>query len=809
MFVLRACHGWTASKVCSNMWWYLLLLTFCTKTIGVFGLNASAIISGEACPLNTYQCANGKCILTALVCDGEDNCGDSSDENIEACKAIPRCTPSEFRCNSGQCIPKTWSCDNEKDCSDGSVEEPSICVMEICGSNQFTCATIRECIPQTWVCDGHIDCSDGSDEQACNDSCHSDEFTCGNGKCIAIRFVCDDDDDCGDGSDEVKCPPEICQPPSRFRCADDNCVLTQWTCDGDIDCPDGSDEWNCPPIPKRISTCNASEFECKDRETCLPRRWVCDGNRDCPDGSDESPGFCPRSQIVCRLDQFVCESQDCIPGVLYCDGNEDCPDGSDEVNCVRPKPVCDAREFDCGGATCIPMSKVCDNNPDCPNLEDEPINRCGINECAQNNGGCTQKCVDTPVGYYCDCENGYKLINNTFCEDIDECLVPGACSQICINKNGTFKCECHSGYTRIPTDITRCKATEGHPSLLIATMSDIVKISLSHLKIVTIVKDTEFAVALDYHFKTGMVFWSHFVRRKIYKSPIDDGGQQPVAIGDMRVKTEGLAVDWIYNRLYWTDADKKHIELSDLQGGMRKIIIGDKLDEPRAIAVNPLDGWMYWTDVGKEPKIERAGMDGSHRQTIVSNDVVWPNGLTLDFVHNRLYWVDAQLHTISSCNYDGSARRVILFSTNFLRQPFSITTFEDWIYWTDWETHVVYRANKFNGNRLQAIAQWYQFQHVTVIQTHHSYRQPDGVNYCSHVHCSHWCLPAPQINPNSPKISCSCPSGLQLMPDNQTCAEDGVKTYKDLSNSSSADESGTTGKTNSDISSSTDDSGTT
>lgn len=52
---------------------------------------------------------------------------------------------------------------------------------------------------------------------------------------------------------------------------------------------------------------------------------------------------------------------------------------------------------------------------------------------------------------------------------------------------------------------------------------------------------------------------------------------------------------------------------------------------------------MYWTDWGQVPKIERAGMDGSHRQTIVSYDVKWPNGLTLDLVRKRVYWVSLEV----------------------------------------------------------------------------------------------------------------------------------------------------------------------
>lgn len=58
---------------------------------------------------------------------------------------------------------------------------------------------------------------------------------------------------------------------------------------------------------------------------------------------------------------------------------------------------------------------------------------------------------------------------------------------------------------------------------------------------------------------------------------------------------------------------------------------------------------------------------------------------------------------ISSCNYDGSDRRVVLYSSDNLRHPFSITTFEDYIYWTDWDKAAVFRANKFNGENVTAI----------------------------------------------------------------------------------------------------------
>lgn len=66
------------------------------------------------------------------------------------------------------------------------------------------------------------------------------------------------------------------------------------------------------------------------------------------------------------------------------------------------------KEFDCGGAgMCIPLSKVCDKRKDCPDGEDEPAGKCSRNECAKNNGECQHKCIDSFLGFRCECENGY------------------------------------------------------------------------------------------------------------------------------------------------------------------------------------------------------------------------------------------------------------------------------------------------------------------------------------------------------------------------------------------------------------------
>lgn len=37
--------------------------------------------------------------------------------------------------------------------------------------------------------------------------------------------------------------------------------------------------------------------------------------------------------------------------------------------------------------------------------------------------------------------------------------------------------------------------------------------------------------------------------------------------------------------------------------------------------------------------------------------------------------------------------------------PFSVSVFEDWIYWSDWDQHTIMKANKFNGRNATSVTQ--------------------------------------------------------------------------------------------------------
>lgn len=140
-------------------------------------------LSRAVCAPHEFQCGNRSCLASVFLCDGDDDCGDGSDER--GC-SDPACPPREFRCGGGggACIPERWLCDRQFDCEDRSDEAAELCGRAGPGAG----ATPAACAPAT-------------------------QFACRSGECIHRGWRCDGDRDCKDKSDEADC----CKPPRAAR----------------------------------------------------------------------------------------------------------------------------------------------------------------------------------------------------------------------------------------------------------------------------------------------------------------------------------------------------------------------------------------------------------------------------------------------------------------------------------------------------------------------------------------------------------------------------------------------------------------
>uniref|UniRef100_A0A8C3QLD8 LDL receptor related protein 4 n=1 Tax=Cyanoderma ruficeps TaxID=181631 RepID=A0A8C3QLD8_9PASS len=223
--------------------------------------------------------------------------------------------------------------------------------------------------------------------------------------------------------------------------------------------------------------------------------------------------------------------------------------------------------------------------------------------------------------------------------------------------------------------------------------------------------------------------------------------------------TDGLAVDAIGRKIYWTDTGTNRIEVGNLDGSMRKVLVWQNLDSPRAIALYHEMGYMYWTDWGENAKLERAGMDGSGRVVLISNNLGWPNGLAVDKAGSQLLWADAHTERIEAADLNGANRRTLLSP---VQHPYGLTLLDSYIYWTDWQTRSIHRADKDTGaNVILVRANLPGLMDIQAVDR----ARPLGFNKCGvrNGGCSHLCLPHPT------GFSCACPTGIQLKRDEQTC----------------------------------------
>ncbi|KAK8747660.1 hypothetical protein OTU49_016520, partial [Cherax quadricarinatus] len=388
-----------------------------------------------------------------------------------------------------------------------------------------------------------------------------------------------------------------------------------------------------------------------------------------------------------------------------------------------------------------------------------------------------ENCFCDREDFECDFGFANDMETQKCLKDPDDSIDPYAVPLTC--KPGHFYNRT-KGYRRIPGDsceggrefqynpsITSCPVSEEQEFLLVSARQEILRYNLVNpedgLEPLPI-PNLKMVIALDFDMATNCIYWSDVELKKINRLCFDGEHNVETLVDTNLRSVEGLAFDWISKNLYFVDGERKTLEVirTDISyfGRMRRTLLNSSaLDNPRGIALHPVRGYLYITDWSESsPKVARAFLDGTNLTILFGAGTVgWPNGITIDFQTERIFFADARLDYIASADLDGRHMRKIITNSDKVMQPFALGIYKSTVYWDDWTVYQVLQADKEFGWGIAPIANLTKkglvdlkvFGHLSQVGNNSCGNQTTG--------CSHLCMGRPNN-----QFACLCPDGMKI-----------------------------------------------
>uniref|UniRef100_A0A8C9P8W0 Low-density lipoprotein receptor-related protein 5 n=1 Tax=Spermophilus dauricus TaxID=99837 RepID=A0A8C9P8W0_SPEDA len=333
----------------------------------------------------------------------------------------------------------------------------------------------------------------------------------------------------------------------------------------------------------------------------------------------------------------------------------------------------------------------------------------------------------------------------------------GQCGQLCLAIPGGHRCGCASHYTLDPSSRNCSRKTP-----------------ITHLGEQPVSAWSSPRAVCWMQRLGGFVILGGWVDgRQNIKRAKDDGTQPFVLTSPGQSQNlspdrqpHDLSID-IYSRmLFWTCEATNTINVHRLDGDAMGVVLRGERDRPRAIAVNAERGYLYFTNMqDRAAKIERTALDGTEREVLFTTGLIRPVALVVDNTLGRLFWVDADLKRIESCDLSG-ANRLTLEDANIV-QPVGLAVLGRHLYWIDRQQQMIERVEKTTGDKRTRVQG--RVAHLTGI---HAVEEVSLEEFSAHPcardngGCSHICIAKGDGTPR-----CSCPVHLVLLQNLLTCGE--------------------------------------
>lgn len=94
------------------------------------------------------------------------------------------------------------------------------------------------------------------------------------------------------------------------------------------------------------------------------------------------------------------------------------------------------------------------------------------------------------------------------------------------------------------------------------------------------------------------------------------------------------------------------------------------------------------------------GMDGGNPRHLVDTKVIWPNGLTIDYTTDRIFWGDAGTDRIEFVESDGSNR----YNSSEILKFYGVLCSENSGLWFSWSEILFYKSLQIRSHSLKLVA---------------------------------------------------------------------------------------------------------
>ncbi|KAM4713533.1 thrombomodulin-like [Anableps anableps] len=185
----------------------------------------------------------------------------------------------------------------------------------------------------------------------------------------------------------------------------------------------------------------ATRFPSKTKYICATEKWL-----QAPWSCEINEGGCEYKCAVDPNNTHICY---CPPGkTVNPDNKISCQASGTDDPCAALQ--CDQTCIELGGrfqCGCDHGLQLAADGRTCRDFDECADKR----QCPEENF----TCMNTPLGYTCVCETGYKLTRGA-CLDWNECVL-APCEHECTNTPGSYMCSCFEGYKVDEKDPNKCK----------------------------------------------------------------------------------------------------------------------------------------------------------------------------------------------------------------------------------------------------------------------------------------------------------------------------------------------------------------